>query len=77
MNKPSKEKPVPKKPAASGKNKYASQERYAQRKGKHTFGVVVYRDLDPDVYEKLMSMDSVSAYLKSLVRADIAKEKGE
>lgn len=54
-------------------DKYAAQERYA-KKYKRQFKLDCFTSTEQDIIEKLDSVPNRAGYIKSLIRADIAKE---
>lgn len=50
----------------------------AQAKYKKTkvrqYSIKVYRNTEPDILQKLESVDNVSGYIKDLIRKDIERE---
>lgn len=54
---------------------YEANKKYAKEKTR-MYALRVAINVDPDIIEKLDSVPSRSAYLKHLIREDIAKEKG-
>lgn len=56
------------------KDKYMSQNKY-DANNTRKFGLKLNRKTDKEIIEKLESVDSIQGYIKSLIRADIEKEK--
>ncbi len=47
------------------------------RENKANFGFSVMRRTEADILEQLEKQPNASRYIKNLIRADIAKEKGQ
>lgn len=45
-----------------------------QRSKVRQYGIKVYKNTEPDILQKLESVDNVSGYIKDLIRKDIARE---
>lgn len=56
------------------KDKYMSQNKY-DANNTRKFGLKLNKKTDKEIIEKLESVDSIQGYIKSLIRADIEKEK--
>lgn len=55
--------------------KYPAQQKY-DRANTRTFGIKINRRTDPDIMEKLESLDNITGYIKQLIRDDIVKHGG-
>lgn len=56
------------------KKKYAAQAKYDART-RRRYVINLNKVTDPDILEHLEKIDNVQGYLKSLVRADIARQQ--
>ncbi len=55
-------------------DKYKSQNKY-DANNTRKFGLKLNRKTDKELIEKLESVDSIQGYIKSLIRADVEKDK--
>lgn len=60
----------------SEEKKITPQQRY-HAKYKHRFVIDCFSTTEQDIIDKLESVPSKARYIKELIRADIAKDKGE
>lgn len=58
------------------KSKYGAQARY-NAKTRRRYVINLNKNTDPDILTHLDKLDNVQGYIKSLIRADIAKSRQE
>ena len=56
----------------SGTEKKMTPQQKYDKENTKTYAVKVMKDTEPDIYEKLESIDNKAGYIKKLIRKDIA-----